>query len=257
MKRLYFTALTLTLSIGLLIGCNTPVNNDPVNEDPSASTPELEKPIVSKPEPANMEDAIMEIVNEVGAMFHYYREIDPNPGNLIIGENEIDGQCGDYALAFVNLWNERYANEALLVIQYQKPLQDIFPDGLYRVIGKDNRDIPIINTTQIKNGRAISALYKWNGIMGVGHPELGNWEIKLIESITIKSHFRDDTYWTMDSPHCWVWVGDLSVDPTVADTWAREKRFIIGVDEWKKKPKPSQRHCVRRHVWVLRQRERR
>jgi hypothetical protein len=86
------------------------------------------------------EQEIMSIVKEVAGMFKYYEEIQILP-NIIVGPSEVGGQCGDYALSFVNLWNEKYPNQALLVIQQQG--LEPFPDGFYEVIGKDNRNLPI------------------------------------------------------------------------------------------------------------------
>jgi hypothetical protein len=166
------------------------------------------------------EERIMSIAKEVAGMFRYYEEIDRLP-NLIVGSAEVGGQCGDYALAFANIWNERHPDQerALLVIQQQGI--EFFPDGLYEVVGKDNRELPIDWT--------VSGLYIWDGIRGLYHPELDNYEIRLVRELYIKSHFGIRN-WERNGPHVWVMVGDISVDPTYADVFADLP--VIGRDEW-------------------------
>ena len=219
MKKLLISLVVFAL---ILAGCSNPTNSD-------NSIPE----VITEPELITEED-ILELVYEVGKMFRYYTEIDPNAGNIIVGNNEYGGQCGDYALAFVNLWNKRYSREALLVVQGHLYQSD-YPDGLYKVIGKDNRDLQFEN---IVNGRNVSGWYIWNGAMGMCHPENGNYVIELVERLSIISHFRDKELWTRKNPgtgHVWVMIKELglSVEPTGADCWNwGRKELIIGVDEW-------------------------
>jgi hypothetical protein len=153
-------------------------------------------------------EALLMLAKEVAALFDYYDEISPSIPNTITGPSETGGQCGDYALAFANKWNETRPGEALLVIQ-QQGLDD-FPDGLYEVTGKDERDLPFLES------RTISLLYIWDGIKGLGHPQLGGYKIRLIKELYIKSHF-DIPNWENNGPHVWVLVGDTSIDPTYAD----------------------------------------
>jgi hypothetical protein len=139
---------------------------------------------------------------------------------MIAGPSETGGQCGDYALAFVNKWNETHPNEAVLVIQQQG--LNGFPDGLYEVIGKDERNLSFLED------RTTSLLYIWDGIKGLGHPQLGGYKIRLIKELYIKSHF-DIPNWENNGPHVWVLIGDTSVDPTYADIGTLQ---IIGSDKW-------------------------
>jgi hypothetical protein len=166
------------------------------------------------------EEELLTVAKEVAAMFDYYDEISASVPNMIVGQSEIGGQCGDYALAFVNKWNTKYPNQALLIIQQQG--LKVFPDGIYKVIGKDNRNLPFL-----KN-RKTSMLYMWFYIKGIGHPQLGGYKIRLLKRLHINSHF-DFPNWENNGPHVWVWVGNMSVDPTYADIGELP---IIGKDKW-------------------------
>ena len=151
---------------------------------------------------------ILAVAEEVAMQFDYYDEVSAAVPNSIKGDSEIGGQCADYALAFVNLWNAGYQPKALLVIQQQGIAQ--FPDGIYEVIGKDTQDLPFL-----KN-RTVSMLYEWNNTLGIGHPELGGYKIKLIERVHVNSHhgIKD---WNNNGPHVWVKLDSVSVDPTYAE----------------------------------------
>jgi hypothetical protein len=166
------------------------------------------------------EEELSTVAREVASIFDYYDEISPSFPNAIVGQSEIGGQCGDYALAFVNKWNVKYPGQALLVIQ-QQGLNE-FPDGIYEVTGNDNRNLPFL-----KN-RTISMLYIWTFIRGIGHPQLGGYKIRLLKKLHIASHFSLPD-WENNGPHIWVWVGNMSIDPTYADT---ETLPIIGIDRW-------------------------
>jgi len=156
----------------------------------------------------NYRAKILAVVEEVALKFNYYDEVSATVPNSIKGDSEIGGQCADYALAFINLWNASYQPKALLVIQQQGIAQ--FPDGIYEVIGKDTQELPFL-----KN-RTISMLYEWNNTLGIGHPELGGYKIKLIERVHVNSHhgFKD---WNNNGPHVWVKLDSVSVDPTYAE----------------------------------------
>lgn len=151
---------------------------------------------------------IVNIAHQVAQRFDYYNEISSTAKNLVTAKDEIGGQCGDYALAFANLWNQTHSTKALLVIQ-QQGLKD-FPDGFYEVIGKDTQALPFLKT------RTTSMLYRWNNVLGIGHPRLGGYKIKLVEKVHIKTHFGIKN-WESNGPHVWVKIGPLSVDPTYAD----------------------------------------
>jgi hypothetical protein len=180
---------------------------------------DLEKYLQLRPN----EEELSTVAKEVAALFDYYDEISPDIPNMIEGQSEIGGQCGDYSLAFVNKWNEVYPGEALLIIQQQGLKQ--FPDGIYEVMGKDNRSLPFLEN------RTTSMLYLWFYIRGIGHPHLGGYKIRLLKRLHITSHFNLPD-WGKNGPHVWVWVGDTSVDPTYADVGTLP---IIGKDRWGEK----------------------
>jgi hypothetical protein len=165
------------------------------------------------------EEKIMEVVNEVGMMFRYYLELDPKTKNLIVGQNEVGGQCGDYAIAFVNIWNKKYPKqEALLVIQQQGIKQ--FPDGIYKVGKKDNRNLPFL-----KNMEKSNIYYTDDGnFLGFYHPILDNYQVRLVKREKVTSHFGNPVV-----KHVWVKIGNVIVDPTFADTMGSP---IIGKNIW-------------------------
>ena len=165
------------------------------------------------------EEKIMEVVNEVGMMFRYYLELGPNTKNVIVGPNEVGGQCGDYALAFVNIWNKRYPKQEALLIMQQQGIKQ-FPDGIYKVIRKDNRNLPFLNDLKTSN-----IYYTDDGdILGLYHPILDNYIIRLQKRLIVKLHFGNPVV-----KHVWVKIGDVIVDPTYADTMGSP---IIGKDVW-------------------------
>jgi hypothetical protein len=181
---------------------------------------------IEYPSPDRQE--ITDLVIKVAGMFSYYDELDPNAENNIVGDSEIEGQCSDYALAFVNLWNEKYPGQALLVIQNQSLSN--FPDGLYKVVGKDG-PMPSSIKKIIINNQDTSMLYfdNSNDIVKIGlyHPELGNYKIRLVKKLNI--HFHIKRIWDNAEPHVWVMINDISIDPTWADT---NKNEFIGQDIW-------------------------
>ena len=68
-----------------------------------------------------MKDEIIRIAIISAKTFLYNNiRINPNPRNFYVGENEIGGQCSDYALDFVIRWNNEYPkNEAEIVVVNQ------------------------------------------------------------------------------------------------------------------------------------------
>lgn len=158
--------------------------------------------------PIENEAEMLALAKEVAMKFNYYDDISATVPNFYKGESELGGQCGDYALAFVNLWNAKYPNKAMLVIQQQGIEQ--FPDGIYEVIEKDMQELPFLNN------RTTSMLYVWNNVLGIGHPELGAYKIKLKKEVHVKSHFGIKG-WNNNGPHVWVIIDDIGIDPTYAD----------------------------------------
>jgi hypothetical protein len=174
-------------------------------------------------EPVNIED-VMSVAKEVAAMFDYYDEINPYIENLIVGPNEIGGQCGDYSLAFVNIWNERYPKQKARLVVQQQIFKQI-PDGIYEVVRKDNRSLPFT-----KNWKESGIYYTDDGgTIGLYHPILDNYIIRLVKRVHVKSHFNLPN-WEDNGPHVWVMIGDIVVDPTYADFLGDD--FIIGKDTY-------------------------
>ncbi len=186
--------------LGLLVGCSTSQKRQQVTIRNVNTRVDAREVI------AVAERDVIAVAEEVAAMFNYYDVISPKANNIIVGLSEIGGQCGDYALAFVNKWNKRHPEEAVLVIQQQGSVY--FPDGLYKVIGKDRQNLPFLKNRQT------SMLYIWNGVKGIGHPQLGGYEVKLIEKLHVTRHFGA----FVNAPHVWVRIGNLSIDPTYTDT---------------------------------------
>jgi hypothetical protein len=170
------------------------------------------------------EGELISVAKEAAGMFYYFPEINPHLNNLIVGPSEVGGQCGDYAAAFVNIWNEKYPGQALLVIQQQGLVYEgieLFPNGVYRIIGKDTRDLPIDWT--------VSGLYYFlDKTQGIYHPELDNYLLELVEELIVTKHFGIP--FENNGPHVWVMVGNISIDPTYADIFGED--FIVGRDEW-------------------------
>ncbi len=193
--------LPLVISIPFLIGCQPAVKN--------------QKKVIEE-----KENEMLSIAKEVASQFNYYDEISFSTPNYLQGKNEINGQCSDYALSFVNKWNIKYPNEALLVIQ-QQGLEE-FPDGIYEVVEKDTQELPFLQN------RKTSMLYKWNNKLGIGHPVLGGYTIRLIQKANAVSHFNLEN-WDKNGPHVWVKIGNLSIDPTYADFGTLP---IIGTDKF-------------------------
>ena len=163
---------------------------------------------VQKDSLAEQQKEMESVAKNVALEFDYYDEISSTVPNFLKGESEIGGQCGDYALAFANKWNEKHPNEAFLVIQQQGIKQ--IPDGIYEIVGKDPQELPFL-----KN-RTTSMLYIWNNVIGVGHPKLGGFNIELVKKTHVTSHFGLPN-WERNGPHVWVIIGETSVDPTYAD----------------------------------------
>lgn len=171
---------------------------------------------------STLEEQLLETAREAARKFDYYDEISPDIPDVWKGESEIGGQCGDYAVEFVNLWNARHPEKALLVIQQQG--LEPFPDGFYEVVGKDPQDLPFLKE------RTTSMLYIWNNVYGIGHPELGGYVIRLVKEVHVTRHLGLEN-WEQNGPHVWAVVGGYSVDPTFADFGTLP---VIGKDIYQK-----------------------
>jgi hypothetical protein len=154
---------------------------------------------------------INEVARIAAESFSYYKSLDPTAGNFYVGQNQIEGQCGDYALRFVLLWNERHPSDQAELVAVNQG--SIAQSGSYRVVEKRTDfdpswwDLPVSGF----------ARYTWNDdqFFGMFHPEIGFYELRLSKAYVVTRHFGVNM---TDEIHVWAKVGDIIVDPTYADT---------------------------------------
>jgi hypothetical protein len=183
-----------------------------------------------------LEDKYLELENEIIKIaqisaegFSYYKSIDPTVGNFYVGKNEVEGQCGDYALMFVIEWNKRYPKNLaeIVAVNQEKGIKS----GSYKVVKKLTNEERIAlgikyykrNISQwmrppLKiDGKECSVLF---------HPEIGFYQLEQSKIYEIKQHFGVDMV-VNNNPHVWAKVGDISVDPCWADIY---NKCFIGKD---------------------------
>jgi hypothetical protein len=173
---------------------------------------------------------LLNVSKEAAEMFYYYKELDPNKENIFVGSNEIGGQCEDYALAFVNIWNEKNPGQARLVVQQQRWSNGNIPNGIYRVVRKINENsMPSSFRFWIRQQNT-SKMFYWtvndNTILGIWHPVLGIYEIRLFRSLKITYHFGVE----LKKNHVWAVVGNIHIDPQWGDTSG--KNYFISYNTW-------------------------
>jgi hypothetical protein len=174
------------------------------------------------------EEKIKEIALISAKTFSYYKSKNPNAGNFYIGENEIEGQCSDYALDFVIRWNkENPKSEAeLVVINQDCGIQS----GSYKVV-KEISDSVISDLKKLKcfnESGWLKNVSKGDGEyidLVLYHPSLWFCEVKQARAYEVKTHFGEDM--TKKGPHVWAKVGNIAVDPCWADT---DNTDFIGED---------------------------
>jgi hypothetical protein len=160
--------------------------------------------------------------------FFYRKSKNPNAGNFYVGENEIEGQCSDYALDFVIRWNrENPENKAEIVAVNQ---DCGIQSGSYKVV----REIPdsIISEakkhTRLEESGWLKNLSKGNSNyidLVLYHPSLGFYEVEQTKAYEVRMHFGEDM--TRRGPHVWAKIGDIAIDPCWADT---DNTDFIGED---------------------------
>ena len=169
-------------------------------------------------------DEILSVATQVAEMFYFNPKISPNVKNLYVGSNEIGSECAGYALAFYNIWNEKYPAQALLALQGTTESTWI-SNGLYKITGKADQDLPKLKLDGDRYSFTYN-LYEGSKIVfGVYHHELGCYRIQLVEKQNYKTHNGKPI-----DDHMWVRIGDVSVDPTWFDTGGINS--LIGVDTW-------------------------
>jgi hypothetical protein len=131
------------------------------------------------------------------------------------------GQCGDYAVMFIQRYNKHVGKDAARLVTTNNPV----PNGTYRLGEKiDISNLPFFNN--IKS----SGFYNWRGKWYICHPFLGAHEIFLEKQWTPKKHFGVNML-DKKQVHCWASIGDLSVDPTYFGTMHKQFHSPLGKDE--------------------------
>jgi len=176
---------------------------------------------------------IEELAKIAAETFYYYEDRkDAKDGNFYKGKNEIGGQCSDYALKFILLWNEKKPrNSAEIVVANQ----DTVVSGSYKVIKKltDEEKInaePSIPKWMKFDKSGYIPNIKINGIESIvfyhSDPKIGFYQLVLSKPYEVIQHFGIDM--ANKGPHVWAKVGDIAVDPCWADTM--ENTPFIGKD---------------------------
>ena len=131
----------------------------------------------------------------VAYMFKYYEYLHgkkTNALNVYVGDNEIYGQCGDYALMMAKLY------KADIIIQNQGSPHH--PNGIYSLIGEFDAPENLQNICSAWGCSGLWELMMAGSIhIGIYHPELGYYELKLKQPENI----RDISGQYVTSPHVW------------------------------------------------------
>ena len=164
-----------------------------------------------------IENKIIEVAKISAESFSYYKSIDPNAGNFYIGENEVEGQCSDYALLFVIEWNKRYPDNfaEIVAVNQEKGIKS----GSYKIVNKVEKNIDFelprwwnLDKSQWFANRNIDGVE----CSILFHPQLGFYKLIQSNIYVVKKHFGYDM--TEKGPHVWAKVGNIAVDPCWADT---------------------------------------
>ena len=153
-----------------------------------------------------MENEIIRIATiSAKAFFYNNKDLAPNPGNFYIGENEIGGQCSDYALDFVTRWNKEYPDsEAEIVVVNQdcgiqsgsyKIVKEIYKPLRWRL---DEEKSGWLKNVSVGNDEYILVLY---------HPKLWFYEVKQIKAYEVKTHFGKEM--AKQCQHVWAKIGNI------------------------------------------------
>ncbi|MCL1931985.1 MAG: hypothetical protein FWF55_09220 [Treponema sp.] len=170
---------------------------------------------MEKFEDRNFENEIIEIAR-ISAESFYYKSNAPNVGNYYVGKNEVEGQCSDYALKFVLLWNEKHPENPAEIVTVNQPCY--IKSGSYKVVKKiTSADIDLpswwkLDTSQWIANREIDGVE----CSVLFHPEIGFYQLVQSEIYEIKQHFGFDM--ANKGQHVWAKIGDIAVDPCWADT---------------------------------------
>jgi hypothetical protein len=164
----------------------------------------------------NLKNEIIKIARLSAERFTYYKSENPNANNYYIGENEVEGQCSDYALFFVINWNKKYPdNPAEIVAVNQKYINSGSHELVKEV--KNNIDFDLPQWWNLEK----SQWFANQNIDGVEcsilfHPNLGFYKLIQKDIYEVKKHFGYDM--AEKGSHVWAKVGNIAVDPCWADT---------------------------------------
>ena len=145
----------------------------------------------------SIENEMIRIATISAETFFYNNiKINPNPGNFYVGENEIGGQCSDYALDFVTRWNKEYhENEAEIVVVNQ---DCGIQSGSYKIVREVSnffKELPaFIRSKHSKESGWLFNLPKENGgyiDLVLYHPNLWLYEVKQTSTYEVEAHFGE------------------------------------------------------------------
>jgi hypothetical protein len=147
----------------------------------------------------------LDVIKEVAGMVDYYDHMSPNAKNLVKGENEIQGQCGDYALLFA------LKTGAYLIVANNNSIEN----GIYEVVGKANYPELIKHLEEVRpkdiNGDPESCFCWNNDGKYLWHPKIGLYRITKIHNYIPK----------IKETHVWNLIGTTEIDVTWYDTSGR------------------------------------
>ena len=181
------------------------------------------------PEPIDYSGVDINEINRIAQIsaesFRYY--LDSTKSNLgrnyYIGENEMSGACVAYAILFVLLWNEAYPEYPAEIATMYMELNDFsvpMKNGSYRVTRKSQ--LPPNHPYRSNNRVSGITSFNDNGLhtIGIYQKDLGFYELKFTKAYNVVNPNLNPP-----SAHVFAKVGNIYVDPTMADMWGHP--FII------------------------------
>jgi len=84
-------------------------------------------------EEKSLKNEIIKIAR-ISAETFYYKSENQDTGNFYIGENEVEGQCSDYALVFVIHWNNLHPENHAEIVAINQP--GFIKPGSHKVVKK-------------------------------------------------------------------------------------------------------------------------
>jgi archaellum component FlaF (FlaF/FlaG flagellin family) len=170
-------------------------------------------------------DFLKEIENIAIMVAKSIKYYDNLPNNYI-GEDEIEGQCGDYAVIFA------LKTGANIVIQQNETVG--VKNGIYRLVHISEDFQNAVQNILVENfgENYRSGFYGpwiWNGIdyyRLICHPQIGIFHLELIEEKTIITHFGINMQ--QNGPHVWNELNGIIIDVCWADV---HNMMFFGLDK--------------------------